>query len=647
MEPWSLNRYVNPLEHVTWPCVPFDDESLLGFLTRTADHNAIHDPRLILRDAGFTSHRCYGVTRSNLPADRLSKLLNVDMSWMNRVRHRVVSNNKSKGPQYLDFHGVTISDRHLDYRSRLVAPTDLRAECYHREIWTISTLPFSTSSWEFLLSHCPSCCRPLTWAPAWGIGRCNWPDCLLDLSTVEGETIPQEWRPGLQVCAGLISTDIVERRRTRSQLDASLHQAEYGALFELAWNLGCLDEVDFASPLANPKSVTPEQRCVILVRGGEMLIDWPKGFANSVHSIISNGFESELLEERLRRIRRINNRLSALDLQGPSDVLRDAMSWRARQHSTKSMLDGLGYISRWTLKTEVPIGSRQIERLERAGLLEAYYGQVGHARTLFPAKSIQTLQNIARNYISVPRAARQLGISIDGLLSLVSEGHLKRSEEPIAVCLWGTEQILKSSLDELILSLRQKVHRVGRSTNLVRLRIAMRGYPGPSKPWARLLDDVLENKISLFLINSNEVNLQECAIRTDQCANLRSLPLAASQLKGEGPEWVPERELYERLNCGWKQIRALIGEGLIQTSNRPRGQTFSRSKIDALSQFLAHPVELKAILGMHPRSPINRIVSMLNHAGISPLAAGFYKRSDVLALIPPNPNFGAVDSGPS
>ena len=166
------------LPHVTWPIEPHGDESLAGFIGRTADHNGLRDPSALLADAGLGRPKGFGrIARHAGDLEPLATLLAVQPAWVESHRHDACRDAHAKNT--IDFHGALLRKIHVDHSVRRVGPTAIRTLPYHREVWHIRTLAACTQTGELLLENCPEpgCGASLAWSGHKRLGRCSDPEC--------------------------------------------------------------------------------------------------------------------------------------------------------------------------------------------------------------------------------------------------------------------------------------------------------------------------------------------------------------------------------------------------------------------------------------------------------------------------------------
>ena len=138
--------------------IPYEDESLIGFVARMGARNHIMRTHTIFSAMGSRSKTTASVAFSPFNLDALSDLSEVkpdklrDMSYWPAYESKIVT-----------FQGYALPKIFVSPEQRRACPHCLRMSLYHRSIWDLTAIDVCHVHKCKLLNCCPNCKKKLSW----------------------------------------------------------------------------------------------------------------------------------------------------------------------------------------------------------------------------------------------------------------------------------------------------------------------------------------------------------------------------------------------------------------------------------------------------------------------------------------------------
>lgn len=579
--PFRISAPVAMLETVCWPVEPFDDESIPSLVVRSGDHNAIRRTGKLLVDAGLPVHqRCGSLAISSHPLNGLAVRLAVDAEWVNARRHSVLQpGNGVSG--VIDFHGASLRWAHLNYTVRPWAAGALAASPYVRERWVIATLPVDLGTFEVLSTRCPqpACGKSLGWIYTRGIDTCE--HCGTSLSESKSVLVPYELRAALKRASDLIHPDRSVNQAAAQTLPPALREVNRGDVFELAWLLGCVATNVEASSVVQPQELDPMMRLRAVALGFDLLDAWPKSTFEIIRSEVDNDRGDVILAMWLG-YKKVLRKKGTFGVAGR--LLAEAVDQLTSNAGMTALADGVGYMTAMQFSEAAGIQRSDLVKLRDAELLDAVVVRKTRERsyTLYPKSVAEELRSKLLTRLTLREAATRLGVSIDGIEALIAAGELEAEDDPILKILFVERHVTPRSVDLLYHRLDRRLLPAAEGPRRTLAR-ALHGIPQSRKPWLAIVYAVLKGELELHRGGERQL-LRSSKVPDTSLPAVRAM--RSVQIPGEDltPALINEEEARERLNCSWRQLRALTRDGTLQSSGKFTGQTFRTSQVDEIAR---------------------------------------------------------------
>lgn len=219
---------------------PMDDESLVGFFSRTFERTVFTNFSKALARAGVATNRpdfVAGLDLSDAQVQALARRLGTDVGEISRRLHRPAQGG-AKGVRGIDFHGQFLRLTYLARDERRVSPRALLDSPYHRALWDLRPLGFDMDTMETLLDACPVCGSKLGWRNLYGPTKCD--RCVderglpgTDLRDFPQPLVDEEHRGGIRLAAGLMHPLPEIRAASVAAFPAPWRDLQPGDLFHL------------------------------------------------------------------------------------------------------------------------------------------------------------------------------------------------------------------------------------------------------------------------------------------------------------------------------------------------------------------------------------------------------------------------------
>lgn len=200
---------------------PHHDESLIGFLARTASRNAIPNPYRIIRAYGIDASTLEAVATKPVDLKAFAKLTGQPAATLERMAY-LPTQNKGR----VNFLGHPIDREFVTVQHRRYCGRCLEEAPYHRALWDLSVVTLCPEHGVELLCHCPQCSRKVGWTVS-GLTQCR---CGATLTKADPQVGPE---------AELATVKYIIGRLTGSDSAPSLTGLAPGDELELIYVLGC------------------------------------------------------------------------------------------------------------------------------------------------------------------------------------------------------------------------------------------------------------------------------------------------------------------------------------------------------------------------------------------------------------------------
>jgi excisionase family DNA binding protein len=630
------------------PALPFPDESLLGFFTRVADDHVFHSTLGAFQKVGIRTIYLQGLALRHPDAmERLAFGLKVPPSEIERRMYRLAV------PGMIDFFGTTIRKVCYEPSIRRVSPRALAIAPYYRAIWDIRVFNFCPETKELLLDHCPICERPLGWRYTHGVAFCEkcvdqWQRPAVDLRAFPQPLIDVDDIAGLEFVCDLIHPLKERKSQARKALRHPFTRFSNGELFEFAVALASAESTDLWTKknLGRPKSKKDYDRYMpdVIARAGRAILDWPKGF----HAIASRvrekahqrsgffGVQKELGPlTAICREKIISGGLRRLIQSEIKENMRatENISPVVRRPSYRSA----ALITTLDARYKYGVDPNALRRLSASGSVTTFSSQgVKRSWLLFVQSELDALMKVRASVEPERSVAVRLGIPAGALPELAKRGLIKGVTGPVEVLFGGRRCYDKVSVDTLIDSVKLLRRESMPKTAVCIARTVNRsGFIGP-KPWARIIESILDKKIRVWHLPSCRIGLMKntavedgpviISILAKQC----SLPNVSA-----GADYITFREAADLIGSSEVLVADLVRARQLPAAD---GKHWRIKRADVFT-FISEKIlttEIAALLGTDFASVRSRLAAL----GVIPVACvrknrGFvWCRAQVEDLLP-------------
>ncbi|MCW2282588.1 ribosomal protein S14 [Rhodoblastus acidophilus] len=510
---------------------PMPDESLIGWLARTAAFNAHRSlVKTLWSKVGVRAPSPAAISQSlRGEAARVAFLLRADP---NEVLARACPEIVGAGSAArIDFFGVPIRPHYRNLGVRRVSPLALRQSGYHRAVWELRPLAFDPGTMERLLQNCPVCGSVLGWRRTFGICHCDRCKDRHRRPTVDLRAFPQplvevEDMEALAFVASLVDPLRSEPTVWGSRLSSEVRELSRGEMFDLSVALAAVLENDSLPPgerraLRFSKAVGAlglEPRFLALA--GRALLDWPRGFFRVADALREGmderggafGLNKELGSLlRAKRAARFGGRVDALLDRGiAADVARtdmDELLLRREEYRSANRINVREAVR------EFGIDQDRLVRLADSGALKC----VRHRRIIvFDRAELEEVILQRADAVGAMRTAALIGVPLGALPDLTAHGLVEKIKGPVVGMLKEKEQYRLSALDALLAKLRDRAHEHARVGDERLTLSASHLFVGP-KPWAGIVEAVLSGMLPVRSLNNRlEGVLDRMAVDPDE-----------------------------------------------------------------------------------------------------------------------------------
>jgi|GEM_PF-2174170 hypothetical protein len=207
----SLPKFVVPVS-------PLTGESLAGLIARAANENLITSPAHVFSHLGMPIARLGSVaTRHSAFCNDLAHLIGAMADELRPLFYKRMDRQVAGLGAEIEFFGSHLALRCRESKIRRLSPESLRVSAHHRAAWELRFLQWCPESFQYLLSHCPSCDKSFGWEKLAGIHTCE--HCGADVREQDAEYVSDSEKD----TARLIS-DLVLNGDAATWIRASLHE---------------------------------------------------------------------------------------------------------------------------------------------------------------------------------------------------------------------------------------------------------------------------------------------------------------------------------------------------------------------------------------------------------------------------------------
>jgi hypothetical protein len=560
----------------------FADEHGPGAIARAAGANCYLFGSQIVSFAGISGTRAETLFGRS-PADHAEAVATVIGAAPDVVRSAF---HTPLGGGLCDFFGARIRIRDREVSRRRVAPGALRERPYIRAVWQLKPLSFDPDTRETLISSCPECGKALGFIRTEGIYNCE--HCLglnewglvtplVDLRDYPQAVVEVEDEGALRFVTGLIDPDPDVRAEFKLSLHEELTGLDRGQLWNFTLALACVVEQDAsrtATSIARP--ATAEQFATYyaparLAAAGRILMSWPRGF-----DALCERARADTEERGHHGVKAELGQIYALAVNTSVDpeirsIARSAIN---RNMASSDRVRRIEYrpsddrVTTQAASERFGIHTRVLQKLAKDSRVTVFRAGSGTGPRLFVTQEIAALAELRDAIESVSSVALRLGIPSAAVRDLAGAGLIIPEDGPVVHMVLGKEYYLRASVDCLIERITAKVKPRGCSEHL-RLIRAMNRLPGGEKPWAALVEAILEGRLEVFPVEGRfSAVLIRLAVAT--FADFESALLHRRAIV-EQPDTVTRPEAASILGVTVGMVCGMIHSGRLHGPDKPGG----------------------------------------------------------------------------
>jgi hypothetical protein len=262
---------------------PFVDESLNGFLGRSAKHYAMHSVSHLLEGCGAKFSNLSELHRSGHGLEAVALMFGLDSSELNVRRYRPAARSISS----IVFGRNEVKRTFLSVRVPRIAPLTFKRIGYYRMCWDLDFVVADPDTGERLISRCSTCHASLHW---------NRPEFLFcfDCNTPFAQTSPSivssDVRLATAFFSGLLSFEKVVANDARSNFSPELRRVPPTLLLQALFELASRPISERKGRGGVPAELDWEKG---LVRMLQISIGWPYAVLGLINEITSGGRRRE------------------------------------------------------------------------------------------------------------------------------------------------------------------------------------------------------------------------------------------------------------------------------------------------------------------------------------------------------------------
>lgn len=466
---------------ILFPLEPHLDESIRGYLARTAEWNCFDGRSDLLRLAGITYVRRDLSDRIAAEITAVSGLLGLRSGKLRRILNPMIDGNA----EVVDYFGMPFQRRRLEIKNRRISPASLRVSAHHRARWQIRLLPFCPESWEYLIDTCPSehCGKPLRWGDCLEVDRCE--HCQYDLKEASAPCVPADLRATLSFVGNLLHPSADVRAGAVAQLPEPLNGVSPSEVFDLLCVLTRSLTPNHLKATSRPLEAS------YLASAAQALLDFPRTFDKLAGETRGGADSAPPLFIRLRRRAKEKSSLQRALILSMADRAETVHSGPSR--SAKNMEEQ----GEWTFHrsaTWLGIKLSEFQEIIAAGMAtpSPRRGRIPDIRWIRPGE-VHTLGIRLRRRMSPSEFVQSYGLPLAGVEQLVSLGLLEECTDPVVQLLHSDFQLDRVSALRFVQGIAERFS--DPSPDGIALEDVFHGIGGQEKPWGALLQGALEGQI--------------------------------------------------------------------------------------------------------------------------------------------------------
>lgn len=382
----------------------------------------------------------------------------------------------------------------VDLQSRWIAPGGLLQLPYHRFAWNVRLLPYCPESGERLVNCCSACGHKLGWFQARGLGKCE--HCLEDIAPSNECGLPAGKLDGYRRVARLLSVDAATRHGAVLECTSELQEFDSGKIAVVAIGLAriLLGKGADKRELRTFFSLPAHEMADIVATAGDMLADWhnaPQQLLRDGASELGNNHADFRALWRALKVMAdakttdlATSELVTLALPNLGGNVWAALKAKRRTYQSQEVLRVLG------VRNEVVRGLADAHALpvEEAPSLR-------RRNVLFDADAVDDLRRKIDETISLNTVASRWNVPCYAIEQMAALGLLVHDACPALQVISGHARIQTVSVQNLIIGLERVAHPSVSFAGLVELRNAMKVFGGREKPWASIVQALLEGAL--------------------------------------------------------------------------------------------------------------------------------------------------------
>ena len=477
------------LKRVMWGLSPYPDESLLGFIARTAEHNVLESTYAITRQAGQAhANRTTTAVSPAIRQEELAYILRIDPCEVSRRSYV-----HPEGELKRDFYGVTLRYTDVESKVRRFSPSSLQHAPYHRAAWDCRLLPFCPESWDFLLGACHQCNAQQLWRIANGVTSCD--RCSADLREAPASRVPENDRKMLGWFADLLSPFEQAQDIAKALVAPSLAHLSTTLLVALAVRLLWVVDPWVKQATFNGWRQDPARYLRALSVALPMLQDWPCKFLSHVRETQA-GKGSSWRESSVKSCDRFLKKLlidkePALRIVGEVAFARLGAADEQAAPNHMDLQEAAELLGR---------GAPSLKEWRGRKLLRATVGlRNGQLTHCFDRAEITFLAEFTQDRVSAEAFAASFGMTYYGVEQLVCMQLLTPTSHPWIQAVYDTPQFSRREITKLTEMLWNTAKQPSAIENGRSLTDTLKSIGGKLRPWGPIIQALLRGEIPYTL----------------------------------------------------------------------------------------------------------------------------------------------------
>ena len=568
------------IRRLRWPLHPYDDESLRGFVGRSASHNRVRASS-ILGEARIGDH--YKFIRGDLTTDQqriLSEVLSITVNQTSEMLYRRTAGRSSM----ITFQARAFGIARQLKTGRRISPASLEVRPYDRAIWEVKDLPFCPASMDILTSRCSKCERDLRWNSRTDIVFCDF--CGQDLRQIAVAKVPEIDHHLARISSALISHKSADQEWAVSHLSMRLRHLVPYELFQLGILLG--ERLSSSRTYSTASKRKWSRRRIdtvsrpdaisldVYLFGFETLFNWPTGIDELICSESASGLDAMgcSTAARLRQLvsyPSMTNELreELLTVLPPIELVPKTTNLSAANKNRSLFNDeytaqrrARGLLNYKETAERLGIRIPSVRKAILAGLMPPTVE--GVRGRLFKASDIDRIQSRIADRIPQQHVRISFGLSTLACEQLDAVEAIDNLRDTICYIMQGGPFARKSEIHDLMLKITSLAKPADNPRSLITILEAMRNISCRDKPWKPLIDAILTYEIPIYRPASEAISFGDFRVPLNSLPlinsfefNFAEYPKFVRRRAISGPEWE------EYLNLEKPAKAAIIRRGLL------------------------------------------------------------------------------------